>query len=67
MSKAASQKNLGKNLGNVLTSFEEIRKKLQGLIDEFGIDVVKRALREFEAEKSAKEALQKLIDGLWIK
>ncbi len=56
-----------KKMGNVLTSFEEIRKKLQGLIDEFGIDGVKHALKEFEAEKSAKDALQKLIDGLWVK
>ncbi len=63
MSKSAIQKKMG----NVLTSFEEIRKKLQGLIDEFGIDTVKRVLKEFEAEKSAKDALQKLIDGLWVK
>ncbi len=54
-------------MGNVLTSFEEIRKKLLSLIDEFGMDTVKRALKDFEAEKSAKEALQKLIDGLWVK
>ncbi len=63
MSKSAIQKKMG----NVLTSFEEIQKKLQGLIDEFGIDTVKRVLKEFEAEKSAKDALQKLIDGLWVK
>ncbi len=52
-------------MGNVMTSFEEIRKKLEGLITEFGIDGVKRALKEMEADKTAKEALQKLIDGLW--
>ncbi len=54
-------------MSSVLTSFEEIRKKLQGLIDEYGMDAVKHALKEFEAEKSAKDALQKLIDGIWLK
>ncbi len=54
-------------MGNVLTSFEEIRKKLQGLVDDFGMEAVKHALKEFETEKSAKDALQKLIDGLWVK
>ena len=62
-----SKTTIQKKMGNVLTSFEEIRKKLQDLIDEFGMDAVKRALKEFEAEKSAKVALQKLIDGLWNK
>ncbi len=62
-----SKSTIQKKMGNVLTSFEEIRKKLLSLIDEFGMDTVKRALKDFEAEKSAKEALQKLIDGLWVK
>ncbi len=61
-----SKSTIQKKMGNVLTSFEEIRKKLQGLIDEFGMDAVKHALKEFETEKSAKDALQKLIDGLWV-
>jgi hypothetical protein len=60
-----SKKSIQTKMGNVMTSFEEIRKKLEGLITEFGIDGVKRALKEMEADKTAKEALQKLIDGLW--
>lgn len=62
-----SNASIKKKMSSVLTSFEEIRKKLQGLIDEYGMDAVKHALKEFEAEKSAKDALQKLIDGIWLK
>jgi hypothetical protein len=60
-----SKKSIQTKMDKVMTSFEEIRKKLEGLINEFGIDGVKRALKEMEADKTAKEALQKLIDGLW--
>ncbi len=48
-----------------MKNFEEIREKLQGLLDEFGLERVKRILKEIEADKLAKEALQKLLEGLW--
>jgi len=62
-----SKTSIQKKMGTVLTSFAEIQKKLQAIVDEFGVDAVKHALKELEAEKSAKDALQKLIEGLWVK
>jgi len=63
MSKSVIQKKMG----NVLASFEAIRNKVEGLCEEYGTEAVKAAFKDLEAERDAKDALKKLIEGVWAK